>query len=296
MSQEQPRRPQPEHQEPIKYGDVFQVSGEIADKPITPQDAATMQTAENMVLGHIQKGGPAAIMQSAASVNENRGVVGHNDISKATGDQGVTVSDAEVAGHHIVTESVVGQYVRAVPESSPSPGKTGGDDRDQVTIGEALEATAISAGEKPVDQSDAAAIQAAEVRATGRMQVVPGGVAAKAQAAASQNARTMSDEDKTTLGDVLVDASTLLPRDKVVTREDAEGVIGAEIRNQPELATYPGGSRRLVSWGLGGCDIFRCFLYTTKTKRYGGVRKNTNAFLTIVFTLYDRQLKDCRCL
>lgn len=37
------------------------------------------------------------------------------------------------------------------------------------------------------------------------------------------------------------DASTMLPRDKVVTRVDAEGVIAAEIRNQPELSTYPGG-------------------------------------------------------
>ncbi|CAH1431780.1 unnamed protein product [Lactuca virosa] len=239
MSQGQPRRPQPEDQVPITYGDVFQVSGEIANKPITPQDAATMQTAENMVLGKTQKGGPAAIMQSAASVNESRGVVSHYDVTSATGDQGVTVSEAVVAGHHIVTESVVGQYVGTNTASSPAPLISGGD--DQVTIGEALEAAALSAGEKPVDQSDAAAIQAAEVRATGRMQVVPGGVAAKAQAAASQNARTMRDEDKTKLGDVLVDASTLLPRDKAVTREDAEGVIGAEIRNQPELATYPGG-------------------------------------------------------
>ncbi|CAI9297247.1 unnamed protein product [Lactuca saligna] len=243
MSQEQPRRPQPEDQEPIKYGDVFQVSGEIANKPITPQDAATMQTAENMVLGKIQKGGPAAVMQSAASVNESRGVVSHYDVTSDTGDQGVTVSEAVVAGHHIVTESVggevVGQYVGTGTASSPPPPISVGD--DQVTIGEALEAAAISAGEKPIDQSDAAAVQAAEVRATGRMQVVPGGVAAKAQAAASQNARTMRDEDKTKLGDLLMDASTLLPRDKAVTREDAEKVIGAEIRNQPELATYPGG-------------------------------------------------------
>lgn len=29
--------------------------------------------------------------------------------------------------------------------------------------------------------------------------------------------------------------------DKAVTREDAEGVIAAEIRNRVELATHPGG-------------------------------------------------------
>ncbi|XP_071719389.1 late embryogenesis abundant protein D-34-like [Rutidosis leptorrhynchoides] len=242
MSQEQPQKPK--DQEPsIKYGDVFQVSGDLGKKPITPQDAATMQAAENLLLGKTQKGGPAAVMQSAASVNENRGVVGHHDVTSDTGDQGVTVSEAEVAGHHIVTESiggqVVGQYIRADPLSTAAPEGSMGD--DQVTIGEALEAAAISAGEKPIEQSDVAAIQAAEVRATGRMQVMPSGVAAKAQAAAAQNARTLRDEDKTKLGDVLVDASTMLPSDKVVTREDAEGVIGAEIRNQPELCTYPGG-------------------------------------------------------
>ncbi|KAK1431206.1 hypothetical protein QVD17_14503 [Tagetes erecta] len=243
MSQKQPQRPQAEQQQqqPIKYGDVFQVSGKLANKPITPQDAATMQTAENAALGHIQKGGPAAVMQSAASVNRRltRGGLASDNVA---GDQGVTVFEAEVAGHHIITESVgdqvVGEFVVGHPKSATALKKSGDD---QVTIGEALEAAALSAGEKPVEESDAAAIQAAEVRATGLMQAIPGGVASKAQGAASQNARTMRDEDKTKLGDVLADASTLLPKDKVVTREDAEGVIGAEIRNQPELATYPGG-------------------------------------------------------
>ncbi|KAI9119961.1 hypothetical protein K1719_008930 [Acacia pycnantha] len=32
-----------------------------------------------------------------------------------------------------------------------------------------------------------------------------------------------------------------LPADKQVTREDAEGVIGAEIRNKPDMKTTPGG-------------------------------------------------------
>lgn len=111
MSQGQPRRPQAaeEQQQPIKYGDVFPVTGDLANQPITPQDAATMQAAENLAIGQTQKGGPAAVMQSAASVNENRGVVSHYDVTPVTGEQGVTVSHAEVAGHHIVTESVGGQ-------------------------------------------------------------------------------------------------------------------------------------------------------------------------------------------
>lgn len=74
---------------------------------------------------------------------------------------------------------------------------------DKITIGEALEATAMTAGQKPVEWSDAAAIQAAEVRATGCINTVAGGVAAVAQSAATHNARTTREEDKTKLRDVL---------------------------------------------------------------------------------------------
>lgn len=72
-----------------------------------------------------------------------------------------------------------------------------------ITIGEALEATARTAGEKPVDQSDAAAIQAAEVRATGSNVITPGGLAATAQSAASFNAAIERDENKIKLRDIL---------------------------------------------------------------------------------------------
>lgn len=79
-----------------------------------------------------------------------------------------------------------------------------GGDNASITIGEALEATALTSWNRPVDQSDAAAIQAAEVRATGRGDVMPGGIGAEAQAAATLNTQIMRDEDKTKLGDVLV--------------------------------------------------------------------------------------------
>ncbi|KAK6780545.1 hypothetical protein RDI58_022729 [Solanum bulbocastanum] len=69
-------------------------------------------------------------------------------------------------------------------------------------------------------------------------EVVPGGVGAEAQRAALINAQT---DDKTTLGDVLRDATSKLIDDKAVKKEDAEGVVGAEIRNSPDLATHPGG-------------------------------------------------------
>lgn len=92
---------------------------------------------------------------------------------------------------------VVAQYVEPpVPVASPGEAL----DRDEITIGEALEASDLSAGDKPIELSDAAAIQAAEMRATGRNEIAPGGVAAVAQYAASVN---MRDVHKTKLGDVL---------------------------------------------------------------------------------------------
>ncbi|KAI4301883.1 hypothetical protein L6164_035120 [Bauhinia variegata] len=138
---------------------------------------------------------------------------------------------------------VVEQYSHRAPMSTVKPpslleptGAAGG-----VTIGEALEATALTLGNKPVEWSDAAAIQAAEVRATGRTNIVPGGVAAAAQSAATLNARTASDQDKTKIADILTDAISKLPTDKPATRRDAEGVTGAEMRNDPYLITHPSG-------------------------------------------------------
>lgn len=98
---------------------------------------------------------------------------------------------------------VVGLYSQRAPLSAPYIGQSVGGGSSQITIGEALEATAMTAGQKPVEWSDAAAIQAAEVRATGRTNIVPGGVAAAAQSAATLNARATRDEDKTKLVDIL---------------------------------------------------------------------------------------------
>lgn len=112
MSQQQPRRPQEtqrRQQEPIKYGDVFQVSGDLAGQPITPQDAAMMQTAEASVFGQVTSGGPAAAMQAAAAMNERAGVVGRDDATDVARDRGVAVSASEYPGTWVVTESVGGQ-------------------------------------------------------------------------------------------------------------------------------------------------------------------------------------------
>lgn len=134
---------------------------------------------------------------------------------------------------------VVGQYVQPTPVQTVPSNQA--RNSTAITIGEALEATAHTAGDKPVEQSDAAAIQAAEVRATGTNEIAPGGLAAMAQSAANYNARCEREEDKIKLTDVLTGATAKLAADKAATRQDAEGVVSAEMRNNPNVATVPGG-------------------------------------------------------
>ncbi|KAK3042157.1 hypothetical protein RJ639_001277, partial [Escallonia herrerae] len=250
MSQDQPRRPQgDQQQEPIKYGDVFQMSRDVADQPVAPRDAALMQSAETTVMGQTQRGGLAATMQSAADLNERAGFVGHGQASDVAV-QGVAVTETDLPGGRIITESVagrvVGQYVE--PASVVEAAAAGVDVRQTaITIGEALEAAIHTAGDKPVDQSDAAAIRAAETRATGVDIIMPGGLAAAAQAAATFNQGLTRDEDKVKLNNVLTDATAKLPADKPATQEDAEGVTSAEIRNNPKMTTHPGGVAASIS-------------------------------------------------
>ncbi|EEF41677.1 late embryogenesis abundant protein D-34 [Ricinus communis] len=243
MSQEQPQRPQPV-KDPIRYGDVFNVHGDLASKVIAPVDASTMQSAENTVLGETRKGGPASVMQSAARVNVRQGLVDPHQATEVAGDPGTKVTEENVGGDRIITETIAGQVVAQYIEPRAERTTPGGAlDPRSITIGEALEATALSSGEKPIDQSDAAAIQAAEVRATGIAEVLPGGIGAEAQSAATRNPRAPRDQDKTKLSDVLMDATLKLPADKPVTREDAHAVIEAEVRNKPDMHANatPGG-------------------------------------------------------
>uniref|UniRef100_A0A453LSS0 SMP domain-containing protein n=1 Tax=Aegilops tauschii subsp. strangulata TaxID=200361 RepID=A0A453LSS0_AEGTS len=158
MSQGQPRRPEGgeamQADRPIKYGDVFDVSGELAAQPVAPRDAAMLQSAENEVLGlgQTQKGGPAAVMQSAATLNARAGHVGRGQLTGPVADAGVTVTEADLPGRRVITESVAGQvvgrFVAPAPVTATEP--SGALDQDAVTIGRALEAVAAAgAGAKP---------------------------------------------------------------------------------------------------------------------------------------------------
>jgi len=48
---------------------VLDVSGELAQRRVAPRDAAHLQATEQSVLDGTQRGGPAAVVQSAATVN-----------------------------------------------------------------------------------------------------------------------------------------------------------------------------------------------------------------------------------
>ncbi|XWS36312.1 hypothetical protein CRYUN_Cryun20dG0074600 [Craigia yunnanensis] len=109
-------------------------------------------------------------------------------------------------------------------------------DQSGITIGEVLEATTISVGDKLVDQGDAAVIRAAEARAVGHNVLQPIGLDAIAQATATYNACVAYDYNKITKSDVLS-----LPRDKAMTRKDADGMRGAELSNKPDMMTPTGG-------------------------------------------------------
>ncbi|KAL0413354.1 UNVERIFIED_CONTAM: Late embryogenesis abundant protein 47 [Sesamum radiatum] len=195
--------------------------------------------------------GDAATGTRKGQLHEMAGLISqnnaHNVVGNPTETIGVQVTKFPFSHHFVYVRifqtNTWHELVKVVKPESPSTGPLGSqsEQRGDITIGEALEATALTAGHRPVDYSDAAAIQAAEVRATGRTNIVPGGVAAAAQSAATRNARVPRDEDKTKLGEILSDASSKLPSDKPVTRRDAEGVIGAELRNDPNLCTRPGG-------------------------------------------------------
>lgn len=240
MSQQQPRRPADQLEDPIRYGDVFPVQGDLAGEPVRPGDASMMQKAENLATGKTQKGGAASVMQSASDHNTRAGLVGHDEVTGDPAVRGVSVLEIDAMGRRIIRESVAGQTVSqfSMPEPVPQGTAVIGE---MITVGEALEGAGIMRRDKPVDKSDAAAIQAAEVRATGKKAAVPGGLAAAAQSAADINAMIKGEENKITMGDVLVNAPEKLAADKEVTREDAYGVVGAEIRNRPDLKTAAGG-------------------------------------------------------
>ncbi|KAK4801632.1 hypothetical protein SAY86_022119 [Trapa natans] len=152
-------------------------------------------------------------MQSAATHNERTGLVGHRQVTGVTG-EGVNITELHVPGSRIIIESISGQprvhacisrerqYMKPAQLQREEPAVTAAE-RSTITIGEALEAAALSMSHKPVDQGEVAAIQAAEVRSTGSTEIIHGGLAASAQSAAAHNEQVVREEDKIKLFDIL---------------------------------------------------------------------------------------------
>ncbi|KAK3158317.1 hypothetical protein QOZ80_2AG0135550 [Eleusine coracana subsp. coracana] len=163
-------------------------------------------------------------------------------------DGGLHVTETDVsAGKRMVTASAGGQVMAQF--AVPVPDKKAAESTDAVTIGEALQAAGqTSAGDEPVGLAAASALQAAEMRATGRAGNVPGGVAAAAQRAAQANA---AEEEVTRLRDVVGDAAAGLPANKVVTREDADKVAAAARRH----AGSGGGGQGVVQAVAAAADM-----------------------------------------
>ncbi|XP_022760033.1 late embryogenesis abundant protein D-34-like [Durio zibethinus] len=211
-----------------------------------------------MVLGQTRKSGPAAVMQSAATSNErDKGLV-RDDEANVAGDEGASVIKSDADGEVWIIEAVegqvnywiftsyvhcesrvVGRYIQPEVSAVTTPATLLA--LDPITVGEALETASFSAADRPIDRSDAAAIQAAEVRATRSNEVMPGDIASEAQSLATRNSQTLRFEDQATLSDILSDATLMLPRDKAVTPEDADKVVAAKVRNNPNMTTTPGG-------------------------------------------------------
>ncbi|KAF0921825.1 hypothetical protein E2562_020118 [Oryza meyeriana var. granulata] len=231
--------------EAIKYGHVFAVTGELAGQPIAPRDAAAMRSAEDSVPGvtvpqEIGGGFSAGVaMETAAAYNQAVGAVRPGQASDAATNQGINVTQTAVPGGRIITEFVAGQVVGQYSVADQPVEQ----DATKITVGEALEATALAAGERPVDRTDVEAICAAEMTAQESDVTMPGGLADQAQAAARANAAVDRDDDKVTVGDVLTDATAKLAGDKVAGMDDASMVVQAE--------TYSDAAARTRASGVG---------------------------------------------
>ncbi|KAG0451124.1 hypothetical protein HPP92_026397 [Vanilla planifolia] len=192
--------------ESIKYGDVFPVQGDLARETVRSGDASMMQSAENLVTGRTLRGAAASVMQSAATQNERACLVGHDEISCEPAIGGVSVTEVDISGRRVIRETVAGQTVAQFPVTTEGTG--GILPRQEITVGEALEGAALMQGDK-------ASWCVSLARFETRIVFFPG-----------------DDES---------DATAKMVADRAVTREDAEVVLGAEVRNRPDMKTVPGG-------------------------------------------------------
>ncbi|CAL4887041.1 unnamed protein product [Urochloa decumbens] len=179
-------------------------------------------------------------------------VIGHGQEQSAAGGSGLQVSETDLpAGRRMVTTSAGGQVMAQF--TVPVPGQDVAEATDAVTVGEALQAA--PGDDRPVSLADAAAVQAAEMRATGLGGNLPGGVAAAAQRVAEANTAAEGGKAAVRIRDVVGDAAAALPADKVATREDAEKVAAAAARNVGKRAGAGGKGSGVVEAVAAAADM-----------------------------------------
>ncbi|CAL1411130.1 unnamed protein product [Linum trigynum] len=93
-------------------------------------------------------------MEFVAAINYGIGIVHRNQVTDSVREGEVSVTATNVSGTRVVTDIVVGQYVDTTGGVSLQAAASGGGGNG-ITVGEALEAAALSVGDKPVDQADA---------------------------------------------------------------------------------------------------------------------------------------------
>ncbi|KAI9114689.1 hypothetical protein K1719_014387 [Acacia pycnantha] len=80
-----------DQQQPIKYGNVFNVSGKVASNVVTPRDAALMQATENQALGQTQRSLSFLLQQNPeiGSVSSRPKKHDHQYLNTVSSQQGV---------------------------------------------------------------------------------------------------------------------------------------------------------------------------------------------------------------
>nr|GEW13673.1 benzoate carboxyl methyltransferase [Tanacetum cinerariifolium] len=250
----------------------------VSDEPIHGKKVANVvrAAAEPMLIAHFGHSAMDFVFQKFETyVNEHLStektkhhvIIWHDDKGIVAGDKGVAISHPAVGGHHVITKSVSRWYPSYYGLKMFSL-------RIVISSFEMLrvDASIMLPKDKVVTREDTEGVIGAEIRNQPDLATYPGssqwhddkgivagdkGVAISHPAVGGHHVITKSVSrwypsyyglKMFSLRIVIssfemlrVDASIMLPKDKVVTREDTEGVIGAEIRNQPDLATYPGG-------------------------------------------------------
>lgn len=82
---------------PVTYGNILGAREKLGTEPVTPEDAALMQSAEARTFGQTRKDGAASVMQAAAEENVKAGFVKEGEHSEVA-EEGVVAQEILIPG------------------------------------------------------------------------------------------------------------------------------------------------------------------------------------------------------